>query len=159
MEAVRDVLAGLSARMDQGLRHRVETAAQRIDDLAGRLSGAASRIVPASRQRLDLLAARLKARDPVRAVAEERRRLDDVRARLSRAAGHLLDRPRTSLDGLRLRLAPLSPYAPLDRGYALARTPDGRLVTRFDSVGAGDRVDVLLGSGRLDCEVRETKPA
>jgi exodeoxyribonuclease VII large subunit len=159
MEAVQDLLVELSARMGQGLRHRVETSAQRLDDAAGRLQGAASRIVPASRQRLDLLAARLRARDPVRHVAEERRRLEDVRARLSRAAGHLLDRQRASLEGLRLRLAPLSPYAPLDRGYALARTPDGRLVTRSDQVDAGDRVDVLLGSGSLDCEVRAAKPA
>ena len=52
------------------------------------------------------------------------------------------------------RLGDLSPLSVLKRGYSITRIyPDGDLVRDSARVGAGDRIQVLLGKGRLICRI------
>lgn len=156
---VREGVADLHDRMRAALSRRVETAGQRLDDAEARLKAAGGRALAEPGRRLEVLSARLAAAHPARRLAEERRRHEHAAARLAAVAYRLLDRPRSSIEKLAFRLAPLSPFAPLDRGYALARTPDGRIVRSHDQVSRGDAVDVLLGRGALSCEVTGTRRA
>jgi exodeoxyribonuclease VII large subunit len=155
---VRDGVSDLHARMRAALSRRVETAGQRLDDAEARLKAVGGRALAEPRRRVELLSARLAAAHPARRLAEERRRHEHAAARLAAIADRLLDRPRSSIEKLAFRLAPLSPFAPLDRGYALARTPDGRIVRSHDQVSRGDPVDVLLGAGALSCLVTDARP-
>ena len=50
-------------------------------------------------------------------------------------------------------LAALDPFATLERGYAIVRGPDGRVVVDAASRSPGDRLDVRLARGALDVSV------
>ena len=99
---------------------------------------------------------RLSLLDPSRRVAESRRLLERIDLtsglahRLARAAGQLHDRGRT--------LEALDPARVLARGYAVVRTADGRVLREARATRAGERLDVMLASGRLAVEVSETIP-
>lgn len=163
--AMADLRAGLAearGRLAQGLVRRIEVAGQRTDEAASRLASAGARLLDTPQHRLDVVGHRLAARHPARTLAEERRRASVLATRLRTAGLRLLDPTRSRLDALGLRLRPCSPFAPLARGYALARTPQGGLINRFDQVSPGGAIEVLLGTGALDCSVdsvrSETSP-
>ena len=158
MEELRGETGDAGDRLRAGLVRRVEVAAQRLDESEARLRSVGVRLLAEPRGRLALLGARLAAGHPARRLVEERGRLEHARARLRAVGTHLVDRPRGAVETLAARLAPLSPWAPLDRGYALARMPDGRLVRSHQDVVAGDALDVLLGRGALSVEVTKTRP-
>ncbi len=50
-------------------------------------------------------------------------------------------------------LAALDPYATLERGYAIVRGADGRVVVDAGSRSPGDRLEVRLARGALDVSV------
>ena len=70
----------------------------------------------------------------------------------------LLERRHLRLDGLSQKLAALAPRAPLQRGYAMVRGPEGGLLHAWDQVVPGDRVVVELAAGRLICVVEDIQP-
>lgn len=47
----------------------------------------------------------------------------------------------------------LSPFATLERGYAIVRTPEGRVVIDSSQAAAGDALEVRLAAGALDVSV------
>ena len=49
----------------------------------------------------------------------------------------------------------LSPLKVLSRGYAVARTAEGKIVKSAADVTLGERIDLSLGRGRLGCTVTE----
>ncbi|MBX6349886.1 MAG: exodeoxyribonuclease VII large subunit [Clostridia bacterium] len=125
-----------------------------VDRLTGRLAQALRRRVREDRRRLELLRARLPVRRPLPPIAHGRQALDDLRSRLQRAWALRLARGRERLSSAAGRLEALSPVAVLRRGYAVARRPDGRVLRRAGDATVGDRVEVILAEGGLDCEVR-----
>ena len=61
---------------------------------------------------------------------------DQCRQRIRARLRATVDGGRSDLEHIRARVRALSPQATLDRGYAVVRTPDGRLV-RDPADGAG----------------------
>lgn len=55
------------------------------------------------------------------------------------------------------RLMDLGPKNVMSRGFSILRTADGELIRGFDSVKPGDNLEVLLESGKLLVEVKETR--
>jgi exodeoxyribonuclease VII large subunit len=151
-------LADLGDRLAAGLLRRLESSGQRLDDLEARLRVAGRRAMEGPRHRVDLLGARLASAHPARRLAEESRRVDALRTRLDTVGRRLLDPHRSALESARLRLEPLSPLAPLARGYALVRSAEGRLVRRHGDVAKGDVLDVWLGEGALKAKVTGSRP-
>jgi exodeoxyribonuclease VII large subunit len=95
-----------------------------------------------------------------RAVRALNRRLETDRARLERAADRLpglagarLDRATAELRAARAGIEALSPYATLERGYAIVRRPDGTIVRDAATQALGDRLDLRLAHGALDVSV------
>lgn len=92
-----------------------------------------------------------------RAVAN---RLITDRGRLARAEDRLplllrgrLARARSDLDRQVGGLAALSPYATLERGYAIVRDAHGRIVREASSQAPGDSLRLTLVRGELDARV------
>ena len=54
-------------------------------------------------------------------------------------------------------LEALNPFATLERGYAIVRTPDGRVVVDSDQTSAGDALEVRLAAGALDVSVEAVR--
>jgi exodeoxyribonuclease VII large subunit len=90
-------------------------------------------------------------------IGAARQRTADLVDRGARALGDRVERRRlalaASLDGLRA----LSPTATLERGYAVARTADGRIVRDASVVGAGDPLQVIVARGTVETRVERTR--
>ncbi len=90
-------------------------------------------------------------------IGAARQRTADLVDRGARALGDRVERRRlalaASLDGLRA----LSPTATLERGYAVARTADGRIVRDASAVGAGDPLQVIVARGTVETRVERTR--
>ncbi|MEE9217469.1 MAG: exodeoxyribonuclease VII large subunit [Acidobacteriota bacterium] len=139
------------------LRERFQRLAQRLDDLQQRSTLGIRRLLEYWRNYVHSTAGRLQ---PSLRRERLRRRLVQVLEldhRLRGAARWSLERYRTRYSEAGHALESLSPLRVLERGYALCIDPrSGGLVVAWDQVSPGDPVQVRLGRGRLDCDVRAT---
>jgi exodeoxyribonuclease VII large subunit len=78
--------------------------------------------------------------------------------RLSRMGSQLLAERRRALETLTSKLDALSPLKVLDRGYSLARGPDGKVLRSHQGLSPGDAVTVTLRDGDLRTHVDEIVP-
>ena len=153
---------------------RVDLGA-RLHTLDGRLANAANRSLTGARGELDAERRALEAFRPSAYLAAERERVGllldratrAVSARLEVDGGRLqrlddrlpmilqgrLARARTDLARSAATLGALSPFATLDRGYAIVRDPTGAIIRDAGSVRVGDPLDVRLARGALDVRV------
>ncbi len=128
------VLAGITARLTQAGRRRLERAREQLGWLRGRLA----RVHP--RERLALRA----------------QRLDELETRLIRALGQAVASARVRLNAAARTLNAVSPLATLDRGYAILTTADGRVVRAAREVRAGEAVIARTHAGRVHATVTQT---
>jgi len=166
-------------RLGQSLRRQMrfvlDAKAQRVDTLAGRLQSPADRLA-ASGARLDLARARLAAAfalatrnaewrlsHAMQGLAVARPRLQLLRQdierleqALRRATARRLDRLGEALARFSLGLAHLDPGAVLERGYAIARRPDGSVVRTSAGLQPNDLLELSFAHGAAS--VRVEKP-
>lgn len=129
-----------------------------IQSLHQRLATGLRRRVRDDRRRFVLLSGRMPLRRALGPLAAGRQELDDARQALVRAARAALSERRHRVERAAARLDALSPLAVLGRGYAVTRDAHGRVVRSARQVAPGDRVQVILADGDLDCEVRGAGP-
>ncbi len=115
-----------------------------------------SALLAAERERLGFLLDR--ATDALTGrIADERASLERLGARASTTLRLGLERARSEIATAQGGLAALSPFATLERGYAIVRTPDGTVVRDATSVGVNDALDVRLAAGGLDVRVERVR--
>jgi exodeoxyribonuclease VII large subunit len=90
-------------------------------------------------------------------IGAARQRTADLVDRSSRALGDRLERRRMSLTAVSDALRALSPTATLERGYAVARAADGRIVRDAATLDAGDPLQVIVARGTVDTRVERTR--
>ena len=151
----------------------------RVRGLGERLAAGGARAIAGPRQVLENERRALDGFRPVALLAGERERvgllLDRAtrvvqartevdRTRLARAAermpGLLRGRVATARSELERRaagLAALSPFATLERGYAIVRTPDGRVVRDAAAVEPAEALRIRLARGALDARVEAVR--
>jgi exodeoxyribonuclease VII large subunit len=112
-----------------------------------------------------LEAARRAVRGEGRALVGLRPDLEAARQRAAelldrghRALGADLERRRLGAAGLRAALRALGPLATLDRGYAVARRPDGIILRDPTDVAVGDGLEVIVARGAVDARVTGVRP-
>jgi exodeoxyribonuclease VII large subunit len=178
LERLRGRLAATFARAGVSL-DRVQAARRsRFRDLATRCEAQAPKeIFGRARARVDLALLSMRTllvsqldRKWTRATrAFESKGLRDAGARLAtisrRFSGDLqllmrgirpaLEHRRSRFGGAVAKLDALSPLAVLSRGYALATTPEGRILLRAKDVNPGDSLVVRLSEGRLRATVTD----
>jgi exodeoxyribonuclease VII large subunit len=108
------------------------------------------------RSSLEHLRYLLALRTPLTQIRRDRQRLDELARRGTAALGHGVRIQRARLSGLDLRLAALSPLAVLERGFAIVRHPDGRLVRSVNQVKAKDDLQVRVSDGQFEVRVEDT---
>jgi exodeoxyribonuclease VII large subunit len=91
-------------------------------------------------------------------IGTARQRIADLIDRGARQLEERLERRRMNLAATADALRALSPAATLERGYAVARTADGRIVRDVDIVRPGDRLHVTVARGTVDTRVEEARP-
>lgn len=162
------------------LQHRVQTAEHRVAVLAQRrlfsdptvlTSGPAQALDQADISLRRALPERL-AKDTedlaasakgllgvgLRLLAPSISQTERLRHDMQRAGHLLIERAEEGVVHGATRLHDLSPVAILGRGYAVCRTATGDEVIRTASqVMAGERVNVMLGEGEIDCIVEAVR--
>lgn len=174
-------LSHLLQRLLRAGRRAIDTARQRLDAELGRGQLVLERQIGLRRRGLAQLGERLSAQHPRARLLRDRARLlelqkglegsllprlasgrselCELRLRLDDASRRQLEQRRRGLEGLMGKLDALSPLRVLQRGYAVARTPEGRVLTEAAGVAPGTAFRLLLSQGALDCRVeREVVP-
>jgi exodeoxyribonuclease VII large subunit len=139
------------------LRRRIDRFGQQTDDSDYRLREITRRRLLEAARRLDAADRRLRAVDPRTQVVRCRSRLEQLRAAFQPLLRLRLARLSGRLDSLHAQLSHLSPLRVLERGYAIVRDQDGRLLRRASQTAPGRALDVRLHEGSLGVEVREVK--
>jgi exodeoxyribonuclease VII large subunit len=125
---------------------------QRVDDLHATLGRLAFRRLGSARHGAEYARVRLLAASPGARLPHLAHRSDMLAARAERAMGVGLERAGARLAGASGRLEGLSPMNVLARGFAVARK-DGQVLRDAARVRVGDRIQVRLHRGELDCRV------
>ncbi len=150
-------------RLDAVSTHRViERERTKLERLRGRVAATFAR-ARASADRTHAarvsafrdLVTRCEAQAPTEVFGRAHARVDRAVLSMKGRVVALRDRRRSRFGGLMAKLDVLSPLAVLSRGYALATTPEGRILIRVGDVKVGDPVVVRLSRGRLRTTVTD----
>jgi exodeoxyribonuclease VII large subunit len=137
--------------------------AMRLDLCLHRFSRTCQALLQSRERRLAQLEARLSLQTPMHRLQYGSLRLSHLSAILGQRIERILTRSENRLSALAALLNSVSPLATLARGYAIVRKQtrepeDWTVITRYSEVRSGERVNILLGEGSLDCEVVEASP-
>ena len=107
-------------------------------------------------RRLKALAEKRVLTDPLAFVQDRRLQLDYMQDKMTSAARTHWDREARRFAGTVAKLDALSPLKVLGRGYAIARTEDGRVMTSVAQTAPGEKFTLRLTDGSLRCRVEDT---
>jgi exodeoxyribonuclease VII large subunit len=139
-------------------RRRLADLILRLDDQTARLRTALIRVLEKKQEALLRNSEKLWLRNPKTKVSTLRHNLDLLQLNVTTLMARRLEQTQKDLQAQHKTLLALSPWAVLDRGYALVRTLPGlKMVKEVDDTGSGQRVRVSLSGGELDCLVEETR--
>jgi exodeoxyribonuclease VII large subunit len=131
--------------------------ARQLGELESRLRRGIQARVDGLRARLGRGEKRLAGLEPSARLAADRGKLGELEARLEAAARAGVERRRRGFAAAAARLDAMSPLRVLERGYAIARTPEGAVVTDAEQVAPGDALELRLARGALDVRVEGKK--
>ncbi len=123
------------------------------------LDSAMSALLTANRRDTLDVQQRLTRLSPQRKIQDDRQRLDELVERTVRGLIAHQRLRRARVDGLSSRLQALSPLAVLQRGYAVLRGPDGRILQSVSQVNPGDIVDAHIQDGNLTAQIQKITPS
>ncbi|VAW43431.1 Exodeoxyribonuclease VII large subunit [hydrothermal vent metagenome] len=105
------------------------------------------------RWKINTLKRSLNHLSPQSGIEGKRQQLDGWQSRLDRAMQRRLDQTNHRLHLLQAQLTAVSPIATLERGYAIVRDSNGRIVRSPDGVQSGDSLIVQVRDGQFDVVV------
>ncbi len=157
VELGRERLEARARRMPSG-ETLLQAQTQRLDDAAERLRRGLTQRAGQGREQLAGVAARLSPSLLVRQQSEARRRLE--RTRLTPA---LVERPlanaRDRLVALARLASQLHPSRPLERGYAMALSASGDVMTGKAQAEQESALNLKFSDGELAVSVGDTPPS
>ncbi len=129
----------------------LQEKAQRVDDLAERLSlGIRSKF---NRNRLQLSEMSGRLRSPEVILENKKTELKLASAHLFSVMVRRLESTQFRFQSLAVKLDLLSPLGVLTRGYAIVRTPEGKVVRSVDDVDLGEKIKIRLNEGEIHARV------
>lgn len=150
-----ELVVSRSEALADRMSRKLERLAQRVDRLSIKLVSPSQRIAARSHQ-LAMLIQRLK-----HAAPDLQRASDRTQKACERLAGGWQQRANLwsrYLERLAARLNGLSPTAPLERGFAIVRAADGRIVSDVQTLAAKDALLIDFARGKARATVDEILP-
>jgi exodeoxyribonuclease VII large subunit len=130
----------------------------RLNALQHRLQAAGKQQQHSSHQRVADLGARLQRQLPTRLLQTQQNRLNTLQRQLHSEIVFQLETAKRNLAQQVRTFSAVSPLNTLERGYSItSREEGGEVITRADSMAAGERITVRLYQGALQCEVKGVK--
>jgi len=137
-------------------RKRLAESWLRLDDLCGRIIRLGKMSIRDAKKGLEGEKRALFYHSPLRRIQSLRQETEFRSRALKQAVSTSISGNRMAFIALDERLRDLDPLSILHRGYSVTLTLPGKQVIRKASaVAEGDRVQVLLGDGKLACKVEE----
>jgi exodeoxyribonuclease VII large subunit len=121
-----------------------------------RLDRAVTHLLDRETHRIEALRSRPVLAHPYVLVDQRAAEVGALRERAARCLDHRVSAAATELGHTVARLRALSPAATLQRGYAIVRRADGRVVRAAAEVGPGDPLRVRLAEGELAAKVTQS---
>jgi len=134
----------------------VEELTQSLSTTEVRMVRALWTILERREERLEYLMNSVSAKRMYSLAQDARQRLDYLSERLEVAEARELQTHRSRLEMAQGRLIAVGPRATLSRGYAIARSAGGLILTAQDAQ-PGQEIELILGRGRLLCRVLECR--
>ncbi|MFH1125444.1 MAG: exodeoxyribonuclease VII large subunit, partial [Pseudomonadota bacterium] len=160
--SLRTYLGNLNQRlllMSKGLRdprRRLADSWLRLDDLNHRLLGSVDLTIRVRKRELGTEVRSLMLHSPLNRIAGLRQKMDFQRRSLGFLAARRVKDHRMALSLLQERVKDMNPLSILKRGYAVARKlPEKWILRSASQVKEGDRVNLRLAEGGLECRVEK----
>jgi exodeoxyribonuclease VII large subunit len=158
-EQLIEQIRGCRKALEQIMRYRISMLARRLHAQGiDRATATVHRRVGRAYQRLDEVSSRLRKMDLRLRFGETRRRLQALDHQAATAMTLRLTRARARLDPLTGELAQLSPLRVLDRGYAIVRNAEGRVIKDVAEAPPGTALHIRVAKGALAADVTATEP-
>ncbi len=177
-ESLLDALAADRRKLEQAIRYRLAAHArelsrqgverattllhrsigrqmQRVDELDYATRERIRRKLQQQRSEWLTLDTRLRQKDLRLRLATVRTRLGTAAAALTQQMNIRLNRKQATLDPLTVQLKGLSPTKILERGYAIVRGNDGKVIKEAAAAPIGTELEVLLAKGSLKTTVNK----
>lgn len=175
-EEWRNAFVQFGARLQRGVRRRLEehrerlrwltgraalaspaarlgAQAQRLDELEQTLVRALRRRLQEHRERLRWLARRAALVSPSTRLTQQRLRLENLAQQLFRASRQVISSRREKLLPLIRTLNAVSPLATLERGYAIVSVEGGEILRSAADAKPGTIIEARLAQGRVRAKV------
>ncbi|MGH1461480.1 MAG: exodeoxyribonuclease VII large subunit [Neptuniibacter sp.] len=140
------------------LRHpgqQLREQAQRLDSLELRLHKAIQSQFAMKTHTIQEFSGRLKLQSPAQLLQRQQERTSSLHIRLTQATLTLLKQNRFKLNALMLQLNTVSPLATLERGYAIVKDNEGKVLMNAAAVTTGDCIETQLRKGRIQSRVEK----
>ncbi len=152
----------LQSRILQNFNDRVSGFRFRLQMSTSEMLSAMTGLLRKKESGLSLLLRELSARSPRGRIALQAHQVGFLRDSLNDKMLHILDRKKAELSSQAKLLNSVSPLATLGRGYSITRKFDAdkeryQVITESGQTAVGDRINVLLHRGELECEVSQVK--
>lgn len=139
--------------------HEIDTSLAELaaDQRASTPSNAAELLVPDRREvaaRMGTISSQLNTYATER-FATARQNVQNIRDELLQSVGRLLERQQQQALSSRQLLAALNPSLPLERGYAIVRTTNGKILRSSQKIVADDIVQVEMKDATFDARVQD----
>jgi len=131
----------------------------RVQQARARLSSRLTGILSAEIDRVSQLRSRPALADPRWIIDSRSEDLTRYVARGAELTERILERAGAAVVELRSQLRALSPQGTLDRGYAIAQLPDGRVLRRSGDAPAGTELLLTLASGTIPATANAAETA
>jgi len=136
----------------------VDTLMLRLDHLVGNLEHAMQNILTGGQTRLNIVDSLLQRNNPLQVLCLHQQKIQELQRRLLQAGNRTISEKEQALARSAGLLDAVSPLSTLARGYSIARKKSGRktVITAFDQVRSGEKIELILHRGRVDCSVLAT---
>ena len=152
----RDRVNNLFSRIKDPKR-KLADAWLRLDEIQNRLLKTGKKCIDDKFRQADAADDTLILNSPLHKISMLSQKSTFLARSLSQTVTARLNRNKRDIQSLSDRLNSLNPLSVLKRGYSITRQlPKMRIVKDSSQVNAGDRINILLGTGTLDCLVENT---
>lgn len=148
----RQHLIHLSKRLQHPSR-RLQENMQQLDTAGMRLERAAYYYIQQKNHLMDTLLNRLAPCNPNYKITSSQKEITTLRLRLQQAVLHLLEKYKEQCQYLQKTLAALSPLATLQRGYAIVRDEQGKIIRQSHQLSVGDSISTQLHQGQITATI------
>ena len=156
---LRTLLQRLEARSKQATHRLLQRKGEQLNATHQRLGAACWRALGYRREYLLRHAARLAQLSPRAQLARARARLAQLGQTLRACTGNAFHQQHRRLAAIAATLDSLSPFAVLQRGYALLREPQTHTVlTQIAQFAVNQSVEIVLADGTMRATIKEVMP-